>query len=289
MVRRLRNIEIEDASVEIRSVEKIPRVLVRWKLKRTSQDLTNLKFSIYRGESPEDLTRVNAEGIDHDELYEYMDYTANLLDLRKVYYYQVQGHEMSGDTILQTFKSKVETWSQEPDLVALYVIEEHLFLYRWTSAGMPAFIYKKKKEGLRCPECWDPILKKVTKSNCSTCNGTGFVGGYYKPIEAWMGFNVDIKIAQIADWGVKQIDQTDVEFTDYPELSIGDIILDLKDFKYWKIANVRFSVKGGAIMTQVARVSAINRSDIEYSLTVDQDRRDSLLSLLEERTHEPEF
>ena len=267
----------------------MPRVLVRWKLKRTSQDLKDLKFFIYRGESPEDLTQINAVGIDYDDPYEYMDYTSNLRDLRKLYYYQVKAAEMSGNTVLQTFDSKVETWSQEPDLTALYVIEEHMFLYRWTSAGMPAFIYKKRREGPRCPECWDPVLKRVTKSNCSTCKGTGFTEGYYKPIEAWMGFNVDVKAAQVADWGIKQIDQTDIEFIDYPELSIGDIILDLKGFKYWKIANVRFTLKGGAIMTQVARVSAINRSDIEYSIDVNQINRDFLLNLLEERTKESEF
>lgn len=285
----LRNIRFEETTVEIRSVERIPRVLVRWRLKRTSQNLTNLKFFIYRGVSPEDLSLVNSEGIFHDELYEFMDYTAILRDLSKTYYYQVQAKEMNGDTVLQTFNSNLETWGQEPDLVALYVIEEHLFLYRYTSAGMPAFIYKKKSEGERCPECWDPVLKKITKSTCKTCTGTGFTGGYYKPIEAWMGFNVNPKISQITDWGVKQIDQTDVEFTDYPELHIGDVILELKEFKFWKVSNVRFTLKGGAIMTQIARVSAVNRSDIEYTIEVDQGRRDDLLALLEERTNETEF
>ena len=42
-------------------------------------------------------------------------------------------------------------------------------------------------------------------------------------------------------------------------------------------------------MTQIARVSAVNRSDIEYTIDVDQERRDALLALLEERTNEPEF
>ena len=289
MAGSLRNIRFEEVSVEIRSVERIPRVLVRWQLKRTSQNLSNLKFFIYRGESPEDLSLVNAEGIDHDELYEFMDYTAKLRDITKTYYYQVQAKEMSGDVVLQTFSSSLETWRQEPDLVALYVIEEHLFLYRYTSAGMPAFIYKKKGEGERCPECWDPVMKKVTKSTCKTCTGTGFTGGYYKPIEAWMGFNVNPKISQIADWGVKQVDQTDVEFTDYPELHIGDVILELKEFKFWKVSNVRFTLKGGATMTQIARVSAVNRSDIEYTIDVDQGRRVVLLELLEGRTNEPEF
>lgn len=289
MAGNLRNIRFEEMSVEIRSVERIPRVLVRWTLKRTSQNLSNLKFFIYRGESPEDLSLVNAEGIGHNELYEFLDYTASLRDLRKNYHYQVQAKEMSGDVVLQTFYSDIETWQQEPDLVALYIIEEHLFLYRYTSAGMPVFIYKKKREGARCPDCWDPILKKVTKSNCVTCKGTGFLEGYYKPIEGWMGFGLNMDASQLTEWGVKQIDQTDIEFTDYPELSIGDVILELKEFKFWKISNLRSNMKGGAIMTQIARVSAVNRSDIEYTIEVDQGRRGELLALLEERTNEPEF
>lgn len=285
----LRKIRFEEALAEVKSVEHISRVLIRWELRRTSQDLEDLKFFIYRGESPEDLVRLNGEGIDHDELYEYMDYTGHLFNLRKTYYYRVDAVEFDGTTEVQTFSSDIFTWDGDLDLVGTYVVEEHLFLYRYTSAGTPAFIYKKKKEGARCPECWDPILKKVTKSTCTTCRGTGFTGGYYKPIDAWMGFNPSPKISSIADWGEKQVNQTDIEFTDYPILNVGDVVLELKTHKFWKIDNVRYSEKGRVIMTQIARASAVNRSDIEYSIEAPEDRRTALLDLLEEKRKELEF
>ena len=285
----LRKIRFASALAEIKSIEHIPRVLIRWELMKTSQNLSNLKFFIYRGESPEDLTRLNGYGIDHDELYEYMDYTGSLFDLRKLYYYRVDAVEFSGSVEVQTFSSEVFTWDGKLDLVGAYVVEEHLFLYRHTSAGTPAFIYKKKKEGARCPDCWDPILKKVTKSNCTTCRGTGFLGGYYKPIDAWMGFNPSPKVSSIADWGEKQINQTDIEFTDYPVLNIGDLVLELKTHKYWKIDNVRHTEKGRVIMTQIARASAVNRSDIEYSIEVPEERRTALLNDMEEKRKELEF
>ena len=287
----LRNIRFEHISAEIKSIEKVPRVLIRWELKKTTQNLKNLKFFVFRGATEEELVQLNGQGIPHDQLCEYMDYTASLIDLRKVYYYQVRAVEFTPDglTAIQSFDSEITSWTGELDLVGLYVVEEHLFLYRYTSAGTPAFIYKKMREGTRCPDCWDPVLKRVTKSSCATCNGTGWVGGYYEPIDAWMGFHPSPKISSIADWGERQINQTDVEFTDYPILNIGDVILEIKTHKFWKIENVRHTEKGRVIMTQVARLSAVNRSDIEYQIPVPEDRRSGLIRLMDEKRLEVEF
>lgn len=38
----------------------------------------------------------------------------------------------------------------------------------------PIVVFKRKKIGLHCRECWDSITRRVVKSNCDTCYETGY-------------------------------------------------------------------------------------------------------------------
>jgi hypothetical protein len=219
---------------------------------------------------------------------EFVDYTGKMLNLEKLYYYQVKAEETCNGATLQTFDSTVFSWNTDLDLVGLYVVEEHLFQYEFVD-GVPIAILKKLKEGERCSNCFDTVLKRVTKSNCTVCFGTGFTGGYYPPIKGWIKFEPDPTIVQIAEWGKRQIHQTDGEFTNYPELSIGDIFVELKKNKYYRISNVRRTEKNRTTMLQIVRVDEINRSDIEYQLQIDDDFRAPLIAELEARSKIPEF
>lgn len=286
---QLKNIRFAAISVMILSIEHVSQVLIRWKLETTSQSLKNLRFYIDRGESPSALEQLNAEGLPASGLYEYVDQTANLFDLDKVLYYRVRAVEETSDGVaLQTFKSQETTWDGDLDLVGLYINEEHAFEMRWVD-GVPAMIYKKIHDGSYCPECWDSILKRVTKSNCRVCFGTGRIGGYYPPIDAWMKFEPDPKVEQVADWGKRQTSQTDILFTNYPLLTPDDIIVEVKPNRFWKVELVRYPEKNRTILLQMARLNAVNPSDIEYKLQVPEDRRRALVDQMESREKEREF
>jgi hypothetical protein len=218
-----------------------------------------------------------------------MDYTAYLKDANKGYYYQIRAAEIDPCTkqTVQTFKSDLIELEDKPDLVTTYIIEEHLFAHRYVY-GLPVLIYTKRTEGDRC-ECWDAVLKRVTKSNCTRCKGVGFIAGYYPPIPAWMDFSPSPEQVTIADFGERQIQQTDIQFTDYPNLQIGDIILQLKPYTHWRIENVRSTIKNATTILQIARVSGVNKSDIEYSLDTPDGTIDEMLKELREREGTPEF
>lgn len=285
---QLRNISFKSISVMVLNIEHISRVLIRWGLTPTSQNLTNLKFYVDRGESPENFQQLNATGLSAAGLYEYVDQTGVLLDLNKLYYYRVRAVEEVGGVALQTFTSSMTTWDGDLDLVQLYINEEHYYKFRWVT-GVPAMVYKKKHDGVYCPECWDKILKRATKSNCHTCYGTGKLGGYYDPIEVWMEFEPDPKAEQVADWGIKQISQTDILAVNYPILTPDDLIVELKPNRFWKVENVRYPEKNRTITLQMARLNAVYPSDIEYKIEVPEDRRRELVSELEAREKEREF
>ena len=79
MAGRLRDINFKLAEVHIMSFEPDTRLLVKWCLAPSSQNLKNLRFFIDRGESPEDLKQINGpEGIAFDAPYEYLDFTGLL-------------------------------------------------------------------------------------------------------------------------------------------------------------------------------------------------------------------
>lgn len=287
---QLKNIRFANISVMILSIEHVSRVLIRWKLEPTNQDLRNLRFHVDRGESPSAFEQITATGISPQMMPEYVDYTANLFDMNKVYYYRVRAVELATDgvTVLQSFNSIETTWDGDLDYVGLFVVEEHMFEARWID-GVPAMIYRKIHDGVYCPQCWDNILKRVTQSNCTTCYSTGRFGGYYPPIDAWMKFEPDPKVEMVADWGKKQSSQTDILFTNYPLLSPDDIIVEVKPNRFWKVENVRYPEKNRTILLQMARLNAVNLTDVEYKIVVPEDRRRMLVDQMESREKEREF
>jgi hypothetical protein len=234
------------------------------------------------------MHQLNASPIAAKGLDEYVDHTANVTDLDKIYYFRVRAVEFQGATPVQTFTSPSTTWDGDLDLVGLYIVEEHLFAHRWVY-GVPVMIYKKRRDGVYCPECWDDVLQRVAKSNCRTCYGTGRLDGFYAPIEAWMSLEPDPKMEQVVDWGKRQQGQTDIQFTNYPLLSVDDLIVELKPNKFWKVSIVRAPEKNRTVILQLCRLDAVNPSDVEYKIPVPDDRRRILLEESDQREKEREF
>jgi hypothetical protein len=291
-VGKLKKISFEMASARILSIEHWQRVLVEWKLKKTTQDISSLEFHVLRGESPEDLKQLTPPGgLTYQDKPEFIDYTAQLKDLSKVYYYKVEAREMSGNSVVQTFSTEPFTWDGDLDLTGIYVIDEHIFAHKYVY-GQPCMIFKKKKEGVKDDGPggnFDPILKKNIRSNDKKTVGTPYIGGYYPPIDAWVHFDPDPKLVQIPEWGEKQSRQSDIQFTNYPLLTPGDIIVEVKQYRYWRVVNVRMAEKNRVVTIQVARVDEINRSDIEYTLELPEERRKAMIEELRERVNTPEF
>jgi len=286
---QLKNLRFKSTSVMVLSIEHTTRVLIRWELEPTAQDLKNLKFYVDRTLSPNEWEQLNAEGLSAFGLYEYVDYSALITDMHKMYYYRVRAVEEAPDgTALQTFASKENTWDGDLDLVSLYITEEVLFAHRWVY-GVPAMVFKKKADGGYCPNCWDPVLKRITRSSCTTCFGTGKIGGYYPPIDVWMNFEPDPKTEEVTEIKLRQTSRTMAQMTNYPILTPDDMIVELKPNRYWKIVSVQYTEKNRTIFLQFPQLSAVNLSDVEYLVPVPDDRRRILVSQHEAREKEREF
>lgn len=275
--------QIKKASAQVLSVEPA-RVLITWELEPTLQDVSKLTFHIFRGMSPSELKQITAAPIRGGTLYEFVDYSVNLHDLDKDYTYEVRAYDPSGAVVAKHRTSTMD----DLDTVGLHIVEENMFLHRWVQ-GTPLFIFKKRKDGGNCGECWDTVLKRVTKSNCLTCMGTGRTGGFYPPMEAWGTIDPNPKNDQVADWGRVEPNQTLLHFTNYPLLDEGDVVFEVSSAQLWRITSVQFPEKNRAVLLQMAALSAVHISDVEYKLQPSDDRKLALMAELASRNEEREF
>ena len=277
-------VSLKDLVVDVLSIEP-PRILIKWDLADTLQDVSRVQFYVDRGESPSSILPITATPVPGGTRYEYVDYSANLMDLNKTYYYAVRAvDKTSGKELARAETSTIG----ELDLVGLYVVEENLYLHRWVH-GVPVFFYQRRKDGGNCDECWDSVLKRVTKSNCRTCLGTGRTGGFYPPIECWVSIAPNITNEQIADWGKIQPNQTQMQLTNYPIVNEGDVIFEAASGLIWRLGAVSYPEKNRVVILQTAALEAVNPSDIEYRLQPPDDRKLALISELMYRTREREF
>jgi hypothetical protein len=273
---RLRNIKIQRPNVRILSIEYVTRVLVEWQLEPTTQNLKDLSFVIERGESPTELLPIS-QSISSSDLLFFIDYSASLYDFEKTYSYKVVAEEKDAQgNVLQRFESDVVGTDGELDLTAMYVVEELLFQHK-NLTGSPCLIYKKRHEGLSCPECFDPIMQRVTKSNCRTCFGTGKMDGYYPPFSAYVTFGPNTTSSNIRVEGVIQQNSSQAEYVDYPDLRLGDLIFDVKDHFFWDVVSLVKPEKAHVHIMQQMQLSARNRSDIEYKIPIPQEECQRLM------------
>lgn len=280
------NITFQDAMAQILSTGAYPRTLVRWKLSSTNQNISNLKFVIYRGESEDELVPISEKLPNNYE--EYVDTMAHTKTIHEPLFYQVVAREYKGNHVVAEFKSDVFSWQMQEDPVGLYIVEEHEFKYRHI-AGVPVIIVKRSRFTSKCPECYDSVLKRVTKSNCQSCFGSGTIGSYNTPIPTWMDMNPDNKVVAIADFGEKAIDQRDGELTNYPVLDPSDIIIEVMTNERFRVEGVYQAEKRTSVIRQLVRLSRINPSNIEYSIPVDDNMRKRLVDEFNEVRKIPEF
>ncbi len=64
------------------------------------------------------------------------------------------------------------------------VRKETLMLVQYT--GTKGFLLQKKTYGTVCPDCVDQETGGIIDANCSTCAGTGLIGGFYPAIPLYL-------------------------------------------------------------------------------------------------------
>lgn len=232
-------------------------LLLQW------QDMEGDTFTIYRSTSPEDGFEIIKNYYDKPF---YIDDDVNLHDIGLRYYYKVEGY-VGG---IKTSETKGETPRyNKPDPEANKIIHEFNVLLR-VMRNPPVKILLKRRAGKRCPDCWNPITKKVRFSNCPTCKGTGIREGYHKPIEVKISRDFSQLIDYTSMLDGEKVNKTGVNawIINTPLVSPGDVIVDVMNQRFL-IERVIQRTRSQYVIRQILDLTPIEKGHPSYAVDVE--------------------
>jgi hypothetical protein len=198
-------------------------------------------------------------------------------DFNQNFYYKIRAILKTDHS--QTFDSSVVFSGNETDGMHK-TIQYNEQMSNNHYVGEPCYIYKRKTHGARCTECWSEYRRQITKSQCHTCNGTGFIDGYYDLIATQISTNSDPKQNEILHDGEDPTTVKKFRLSNYPIVRDKDLIVTTDDGKRYKIIHVettklpRLSTSPNTlsrqnyILSQIITVEEIISSDREYAVGV---------------------
>lgn len=264
----------KSARCYISQMGKESRVVVMWELDLpVGYSAADYSVSVWRTEGPDETLKPISGLMNAGKYRQYLDLSTKLLDVQRSYTYQVRLARTSNISVEHPagFVAQTEpfSWDSPRDVVQEFVVGEHNFKFRYVS-GVPILVFNRRFEsdGTTCPNCWNPVLKKVMRSDCTVCFGTGIISGFYDPVYTWADLSPESNSTQIVEWGEKQPSQMDVLFTDYPRLRSKDMIVELSSGKHWVIVNAMSAERRRSAMLQLIRVDMVNPSDVEYKIEI---------------------
>ena len=145
---------------------------------------------------------------------------------------------------------------------------EHVQLARKT--GIKGLLYKRKISGRPCPRCRDFNTGEVKDAGCEFCFGTGWTGGYYKPIPcSWFDVHpADASIRHdIGTQGPVTNTRFEARAIAVPLLISGDLWLNDRNSERFRIMQVQPIVEQkGVPVVYIVAMERLPFSDIAYSL-----------------------
>jgi hypothetical protein len=229
-----------------------------WTIEPTSEDIAEYDFSVLRSGSETGPFQLLASGLN----FQYVDGEANNYSAERNYFYIVRvTHKET-----KKYKDFGPQYNQFPtDPVGLELIRKKN-VYLRTQTGLPAFLYKKKTFGQYCPNCFDTIKQRVSKTNCEVCFGSGFAGGYWKPIELYVNRAIPDSVTKTIGFN-KTAGNLVVETSNYPIIGAGDFLLFPQTGDRYRVVSITVHTRMGGPIGQYVNLTEINRSDIEYRVT----------------------
>lgn len=286
------------------------RVVIRWEMNVSGSELADYEFCVKKqthGQdgmpgfqdvdidgtpktpkapalNPQHLVPVSAwiDGLDFPWFVDHSDYLRSLADT--IFYKVVCRNKKTQESI----ESVEFTWDGDLDLVGIYICEEVNFLLK-DAVGVPALFYQRRRGGVTCTKCFDPIQKKRLISNCGTCYGTNWVGGFFNPIDTYIDFNPNPKNNAIEAYGEVNNNDTSALMANFPNAMPGDIIREIRDAKMWRVVAVSPTEKRRCQMLQMLRLTEIKAGDVEYRIAADEKFLVKKIEELNQIKAKPEF
>lgn len=235
---------------------------ITWELVDTTEDVLDYTFQVLKGESA--MGPFEAASVPLEDRFSFIDNLVKVGNIYRQYNYIVRVvSKRTGQS--QDFGPASK--EPEPTLVASE-LRSHMNLLMREFIGRRCWLLPIRTFGQRCPDCWNPRLKKRRKSGCRMCFDTGFTRGYYQPVEVWISIDPDPANNQPTNVGRTQQANTTARMAHFPQVRPDDIIVEPENLR-WKVISVTSTQEQRAVVTQELQIHGVPMTDIEYMIPID--------------------
>lgn len=138
--------------------------------------------------------------------------------------------------------------------------------------GIPGHLLRRKTTGPRCTECLDEVMDAEAKSDCPTCYGTGYLGGYHPPMPLlgdWesappSGYNMSV-----TENGPAEMHKAKLRAMANPSCEFKDIWVDASCNYRYEIQKIDLDEFRGVPTAQILDVSKLPASHAVYRFPID--------------------
>ena len=249
------------ASLKARSLS-VDYIEVSWTIEDTTEDLFDYTFQVFRSESiagPWDAITVPFQ-----DRFFIRDVTAPAFHAaRQLQYKLVVVNKMTGVSV------EHGPVDMQPDTDKITAeIRSHFALLLREHTGRRCWLFPVRTFGQRCPSCFDQTLKKRTRSGCRSCYDTGYVRGYYAPIEVWVDVDANsVTSEQNMPTGPTHQQNNTASVGYFGPIKPRDILVEAENHR-WRIVSVNQTEHVRAPVRMMLQLHLIPPSDIEYSLAI---------------------
>ncbi len=242
---------------------------ISWEFEPTFLSFDNFKFSLEKSNAPHDGYEFLASISPKSKTY--IDSDVAIFKFWKSYYVRMRIINASTN---ESYVSEPATVEHPPNLEAIELIRRgkiSLENPRYGN-GVPCKVFIRKEGGQRCTECFDVIKRRSTKTNCVNCYGTSYDGGFYKAIDAYFNFSVDVKTMGVSDIGNATRSGNRAITCNYPILKPGDVIADTRLNRIWTVSGeVQTIERRRHVIKQILSLEEEDRTSVLFELLLRGD------------------
>jgi hypothetical protein len=137
--------------------------------------------------------------------------------------------------------------------------------------GVDVAVLKRRHWGLRCRHCFDNLTKKVTKSKCIYCYGTGFEGGYFHPVRITGRFLAPNQEVTLTPQGKSDTRQIRFICSEQPIIDPDDILVEIAtNQRYLVLAQTRTLLRRETVHQSII-ASELSKDSAEYTFVANYD------------------
>lgn len=224
----------------------------------------NCTFDIYRGDTnlgpwekitPAPISGTFFKDSAQDEVSKYND-SWYIVECRLPDGRRIQGQP-------ETWRPKRNNWVE----IRAKEIERREILLLEKFTGQKSMLFKRRYFGLRCRNCWNATIEKVTKDHCQVCLGTSYEGGFFPGYETLFQYDPIQKDATLGYQGLTEPEQMVGWTISKPVIDAHDLLLRMNDFRLYRIERVSQTELQGQVVRQVVNLTELGKDSVEYNLT----------------------